>query len=99
MNSAKGGWLVFNKRDCFHWLLCAQYLHLPPELVYHIAKHMFYNFEPNRTLLLCSFTCLQSRVVGSVLEKQCPITIWNALPFYGKSVCARKIAYHANIYT
>jgi hypothetical protein len=56
---------------------------------------MFYNFEPHRILSLYSFTCFQSRVVGSVLEKQRPITIWNTLPFYGKSVCARKIAYHA----
>lgn len=96
MNSVKGGWLVFNKRDCFHWLLCAQYLNLPPELVYHIAKHMFYNFEPWRCLsTVRTLSCSQSRVADHVFWDQSPITIWNAKPWCGITICAREMVSYA----
>lgn len=86
------GYLVFNKRDCFHWLLCSRYLELPVEIIYYITKTMFYDFEPRRKLSDITLTCNQSRVINSVYWKKSPITIWNSDRFHGKTTCAREIA-------
>lgn len=87
------GYLVFNKRDCFHWLLCSRYLELPPEIIYYIAKTMFYDFEPRRNFLSnITLSCTQSRVLNSVFRNDLPLTIWNSDRFHAKTTCAREIA-------
>lgn len=86
------GYLVFNKRDCFHWLLCSRYLELPPEIIYYISRNMFYDFEPRRKLSNITLSSPQSRVVNLVFWKRLPITIWNTDRFHGKTTCAREIA-------
>lgn len=88
------GYLVFNKRDCFHWLLCSRYLELPSEIIYYITKTMFYDFEPRRKLSDIKLTCRQNRVVNSVFWNESPITIWNSDRLNGKTTCAREIASH-----
>jgi hypothetical protein len=86
------GYLVFNKRDCFHWLLCSRYLELPVEIIYYITKTMFYDFELRRKLSNITLSWIQSRVVDSVFWKRAPITIWNSDRYQGKTTCAREIA-------
>jgi len=86
------GYWVFNKRDCFHWLLCSRYLELPPDIIYYISRNMFYDFEPRRRMPNFIMSSPQNRVVNSVFWKKSPITIWNADRFHGKSTCAQEIA-------
>ena len=86
------GYYCFNKQDCLNWLLCATRLCLPPEIVYYIAKHMFYNFIPRFIFNGQVFTQQQSKVMYNVLIKQHSRTVLDWKRFTGRHTCARALA-------
>lgn len=88
-------WLAFNRRECILWLWAARYLHLPPEIVYYIAKHMFYDVIVQFKAFSIWFNYLQSRTAHKVLEKAAAITLCNWPGIHGKCTCAQEIALEA----
>lgn len=86
------GYFIFNKQDCLNWLLCATHLCLPQDIVYHIAKHMFYDYIPRFVSSGQVFSQQQSKLMYNVLIKQHPCTVFHGKRFTGRHTCARALA-------